>query len=84
VAALGRHAFRPAHLHVKATAAGYRPLTTMVYFEGDPWLGSDAIGGVKDSLVVPIKRQDGRPARIEYDVDRPFATCSFDVRLRPA
>jgi protocatechuate 3,4-dioxygenase beta subunit len=44
LAALGRHAFRPAHLHVKATAPGHAPLTTMLFFEGDPWLASDAIG----------------------------------------
>jgi len=84
LAALGRHAFRPAHLHVKATAAGHVPLTTMVYFEGDPWLDSDAIGGVKDSLVVPVERRDGPEALAAQGMDRPFATCSFDMRLRPA
>ena len=82
--ALGRHAFRPAHLHVKATAAGHVPLTTMVYFEGDPWLDSDAIGGVKDSLVVPVQREDSPEALTARSLDRPFATCSFDVGLRPA
>jgi protocatechuate 3,4-dioxygenase beta subunit len=84
LAALGRHAFRPAHLHVKATAPGHVPLTTMVYFEGDPWLDSDAIGGVKDSLVVPVERHDGPEALATQGMDRRFATCAFDVRLRPA
>ncbi len=84
LAALGRHSFRPAHLHVKASAAGHGPLTTMVYFEGDPWLASDAIGGVKDSLVVAVERHDAPDAMAERTVDRPFATCAFDMRLRPA
>jgi protocatechuate 3,4-dioxygenase beta subunit len=84
LAALGRHAFRPAHLHVKTSSAGHVPLTTMVYFEGDPWLESDAIDGVKDSLVVPVERHDSTEAMAGRGVDRPFATCSFDIRLRPA
>jgi len=37
---------------------------------------------VKDSLVVPVARHDGPEALAERGVDRPFATCSFDVRLR--
>ena len=41
--ALGRHAWRPAHLHLKVSHPGHGTLTTMVYFEGDPWLDSDTI-----------------------------------------
>ena len=76
--ALGRHAWRPAHLHVKVSHPGYVPLTTMVYFEGDPWLDSDTIGSVKDPLVVPLDRlpADGR-------CEQPYALCLFDIRLRP-
>ncbi|MFL5798650.1 MAG: dioxygenase [Actinomycetota bacterium] len=81
--ALGRHAFRPAHLHFKVTADGYAPLTTMVYFEGDDYLGSDTIGGVKDSLVVPLHRTDDVDRRAARGVDRRFATCRFDVLLPP-
>jgi protocatechuate 3,4-dioxygenase beta subunit len=78
--ALGRHAFRPAHLHLKASADGYAPLTTMVYFRGDPWLGSDTIGAVKDSLVVELERLDSSSEAGEPD--RPFFTCRFDVKLQ--
>jgi protocatechuate 3,4-dioxygenase beta subunit len=74
--ALGRHAFRPAHLHLKVTAPGYRPLTTMVFFAGDPWLGSDAIGAVKESLVVALERGGSGE-------EPSVARCRFDVRLVP-
>lgn len=50
MAALGRHCFRPGHIHFKVSAEGVRPLTTQVYFEGDPYLDSDVVGAVKDSL----------------------------------
>ncbi len=71
---LDRHAHRPAHLHLKVTCPWYAPLTTMLYFAGDPWLESDPIGSVKESLVAEIERDgEGAPAR-----------CRFDIALRPA
>jgi hypothetical protein len=49
---LGRHNMRPNHLHLMVTADGYAPLTTALYPEGDVYLASDAVFGVKKSLVV--------------------------------
>ncbi len=50
--ALGWHNIRPNHLHVKIDAPGFRNLTTQLFPEGDPYLSSDPIFGVKKSLVV--------------------------------
>lgn len=75
--ALGRHAWRPAHLHLKVSHPGYAQLTTMVYFEGDPWLDSDSIGSVKEPLVVALDR-----LQADERCDRPYALCTFDVTLR--
>ena len=81
---LGRHAFRPAHLHLKVTAVGYVPLTTMVYFAGDPYLDSDTIGAVKDPLVVALDRPDDRDELgTSFGLAQAFSTCAFDVSLRP-
>lgn len=49
---LGRHVFRPAHLHVQIHALGYESLTTALFFKGDPYLTSDAVFGVKASLII--------------------------------
>ncbi|MGH8998961.1 MAG: dioxygenase [Acidimicrobiia bacterium] len=65
---LGRHAWRPAHIHCKAEAPGRRPLTTMVFFEGDPWLGNDTIGADKPSLTLTLDRSGGSPARATFDI----------------
>jgi protocatechuate 3,4-dioxygenase beta subunit len=73
---LGRHAWRPAHLHLKVSHPKYRPLTTMVYFADDPWLGSDTIGSVKDTLVVGLERHEADDV-----YDRPYARSTFDVAL---
>ena len=49
---MGRHPFRPAHIHFMISAPGYRTLVTHLFFEGDKFLESDAVFGVKSSLVV--------------------------------
>jgi protocatechuate 3,4-dioxygenase beta subunit len=53
--ALARDAWRPAHLHVIAEAAGYRPLVTELFLEDDPYLETDAVFGVRSDLVVPLR-----------------------------
>jgi catechol 1,2-dioxygenase len=65
--AAGRHPWRPAHLHFMISAEGFRTLITSLYFEGDPYLDSDAVFGVKDSLVVnPVPHEDGG-MQLRYD-----------------
>lgn len=49
---LGRHNTRPSHLHVVIDAPGFHKLTTALYPEGDPYLSSDVVFGVKKSLIV--------------------------------
>jgi hydroxyquinol 1,2-dioxygenase len=54
--ALGRHPYRPAHVHFMIAAPGYRTLTTALYLDGDRYLDSDAVFGAKESLIVRIER----------------------------
>lgn len=67
---LGRHSWRPAHLHFRIVADGYRQLITQLYFEGDPYLDSDSCSGVKRELVVPVTKTEieGEPwHQVQYD-----------------
>ena len=64
--ALGRHPFRPAHVHFMISAPSYRQLVTHLFLKGDPYLESDAVFGVKPSLVVEPVRRDGI-STITYD-----------------
>jgi hydroxyquinol 1,2-dioxygenase len=52
LAAMGRHPFRPAHIHFMISAPRFRKLVTHLFFEGDKYLESDAVFGVKRSLIV--------------------------------
>jgi catechol 1,2-dioxygenase len=54
LAATARHPYRPAHLHFIVSAPGYRPVTTHAFVADSPYLDSDAVFGVKDSLIRPV------------------------------
>jgi hydroxyquinol 1,2-dioxygenase len=50
--AAGRGPMRPAHIHFKIAAPGYRTLITHLFVAGDKHLDADAVFGVKDSLII--------------------------------
>jgi hydroxyquinol 1,2-dioxygenase len=51
LAATGRHPWRPAHLHFMIRAEGYQSLTTHIFRDGDAYLDSDVVFGVRSSLI---------------------------------
>ena len=52
---LGRHPFRPAHLHHILEADGYETLVTHIFDPDDEYIHSDAVFGVKESLLAEFK-----------------------------
>jgi catechol 1,2-dioxygenase len=62
---MGRHPFRPAHVHFMISAGGHRTLVTHLFLAGDAYLESDAVFGVKPSLIVTPEERDGSH-RIAY------------------
>jgi catechol 1,2-dioxygenase len=72
---LGRHSWRPAHLHFKISAGRHKPLTTQLYFAGDPYLGSDCATATKTSLVIDLTKVDSDGASYRGD---------YTFRLAPA
>jgi catechol 1,2-dioxygenase len=54
--------YRPAHVHVRVSAAGHRPLTTQLYFPDDPYNASDPF--IRPSLIMvvagPVHAREGR------------------------
>ena len=52
---LGRHPFRPAHLHYIISAEGFDTLTTHIFDPDDPYIHSDAVFGVKQSLMAKFE-----------------------------
>ncbi|WP_329459663.1 dioxygenase family protein [Streptomyces sp. NBC_01497] len=81
--ATGRHPYRPAHIHFIGGARGHQPVTTHLFLDGSPYLDSDAVFGVKRSLVTPVRevRDAGRAAA--FGVEAPFRLIEFDLVLTP-
>lgn len=83
LAALGRHAFRPAHLHVKVSHEGFETLTTQLYMADDPWIASDVVGAVKPSLVIGLAKYDAPAAIAAHGLKRPYYALDYDFILAP-
>jgi catechol 1,2-dioxygenase len=81
LAALGRHPYRPAHLHYILEATGFESLTTHIFDPDDDYIHSDAVFGVKESLLAEFKLIDD-PERIAAEgKDGPFFEVIHDFVL---
>ncbi|HJW11352.1 MAG TPA: intradiol ring-cleavage dioxygenase [Albitalea sp.] len=78
---LGRHPWRPAHLHFMIKAPGYETLITHVFRNGDRYLDSDAVFGVRSSLIAEWVRHDAGRAPDGSHSAVPFYTLDFDFIL---
>lgn len=72
--------FRPAHIHVKVTHPAYEPLTTQLYFGGDPYLApndacGDACGSDDPARIIDLRREEKMGAE--------FLMGTFDIVLSP-
>ena len=76
--ALGRHPFRPGHVHFLITAPGYDTLVTALYVKGDPYEMSDAVFGVKSSLVVEFKKIEDEAVLREYGLEKGAWRVQYD------
>jgi len=82
--AMGRHAMRPAHVHFIVTKPGYDALVTHVFADGDPYIDSDAVFGVKQSLIAPFVLQTDTDKAREAGLAAPFWSTEFDLKLGAA
>ena len=79
--AMGRHPMRPAHIHFIIGAPGFESVTTHMFVEGDEYLDSDAVFGVKDSLVAPFVFHDDPMEAKRLGLANPFFTAEHEFRL---
>ena len=85
--ALGRDAWRPAHLHVIAEAPGYLPLVTEIFPADEDHLERDAVFGVREDLVVefaPSRDKAALPAHLAVRADLPDTFLKGEITIRLA
>jgi len=80
--ATGRHPNRPAHVHFMISAPGYQTLVTHVFRSGDVYLDSDAVFGVKPSLIVDFEQHPSCDALgRRYGIETPYYEARYDFVL---
>ncbi|MDR9438029.1 MAG: intradiol ring-cleavage dioxygenase [Halomonas sp.] len=78
----GRHPYRPAHVHFMLMADGYETLVTQVFAEDDPYLDSDAVFGVKDSLVRDYRQMPTGEAPDGRSMPSSYRYLNYDFGLK--
>lgn len=76
--ASGRHPWRPAHVHFLIRAPGFRTLITHLFRDGDPYLDSDVVFGVRSSLIGNFEHHAQGPL-----LDGPYSTLAHRFVLAP-
>lgn len=82
--ATGRSSWRPAHIHLIVSADGCVPVTTHVFDAASPYLDSDAVFGVKRSLVHTFTRHDASADPARAGMSGVWWSADIDVALETA
>ncbi len=72
---------RPAHLHAIVTASGYESVCTHFFDRESPYLDSDPVFGVKESLVLDFEEYNDQERSSQLGIGNPFATVTMDFVL---
>jgi hydroxyquinol 1,2-dioxygenase len=81
---MGRHPNRPGHIHMIVSAPGHQAVTTHLFVADSPYLDSDAVFGVRDSLIVEYERHAPGTAPDGRKMNKPYHVAHYDFRLVPA
>ena len=82
---LGRHPFRPAHLHYIVSKDGYDEVTTHIFDPDDPYINNDAVFGVKESLIAEFIKVEDQAQIAEVGFEGSYYwDVEFDFVLAPA
>jgi hydroxyquinol 1,2-dioxygenase len=89
--AVGRHPWRPAHIHLIGRAQGYRTLATHIFDSASEYLDADAVFAVKPSLLREFALREPAdpetPAGVEtawFDVENDIVLTRSDDAFEPA
>ena len=77
LAATKRHPNRPAHVHFMIAAPGHETLITHIFAADSPYLDSDAVFGVKNSLIAEFAH---RPAGDAAERDHRYLAYDFGLK----
>jgi catechol 1,2-dioxygenase len=82
--ALGRHFFRPAHLHVKLRHSYFGERTSQLYFAGGEYLDSDVANAVRDELVIAAELVEDPEHIAPHGLDGHLVDARYDFAFAPS
>jgi hydroxyquinol 1,2-dioxygenase len=80
---MGRHPNRPGHIHMMVSAPSHVPVTTHLFVAGSPYIDSDAVFGVRPSLIVDFESHPAGQAPDGRALDTPYCSAHYDFHLQP-
>lgn len=78
---MGRHPNRPGHIHMMVSAPGYVPVTTHLFVANSPYIDSDAVFGVRPSLIVEYESHPAGTAPDGRTMEAPYWSAHYDFCL---
>ncbi len=79
--AMGRGPNRAAHIHFKVKAAGFEEVITHVFPPDCPYLETDAVFGVKETLIGDFRQVDDAARAAELGFANPYWALHWDFTL---
>lgn len=81
---MARDENRPGHIHFKVSAPGHAEITTHVFVANSPYLDTDVVFGVRESLIVEFKQHQPGMAPDGRAMKAPYWSAEYDLHLAPA
>lgn len=80
---MGRDPNRPGHIHMIVSAPRHVAVTTHLFVANSPYIDSDVVFGVRDSLVVEYEQHPPGEASDGRVMSKPYWSAQYDFRLAP-
>ena len=80
---LGRHGYRPAHVHLMVEAPEHRLLTTQINIAGDTYIDDDAAFATRDGLIVDVVKVEDPKEIARRKLEGAFSLIRFDIKIQP-
>ena len=79
---LGRHGYRPAHVHLMVEAPEHRLLTTQINIAGDTYIDDDAAFATRDGLIVDVVKVEDPKEIARRKLEGAFSLIRFDIKIQ--
>jgi hydroxyquinol 1,2-dioxygenase len=73
---------RPAHIHFAVSAPGHQGVVTHLFQEGDEYIETDVVYGVKEPLIVKFTKKSGGKTPTGEVLNEPFYEVHYDFVLQ--